>query len=624
MDQPTSNHGEMINSTPPNNPQTMTLEEALNHALGLHNAGNLAEAEQIYRQVLAVEPNHAIALHLLSVIALQAGRPDLAEPLMHQALASNPDLAETHINLADLLHQRGEHKASVNHCRRAIELNPQLPEGHNNLGNVLRTLGQLNESVDACRQAIRLQPDFNKAYHNLGNALRDLGSMHEAMTNYRKALDLGPISLNIVKSYLSGLLYLTDVTPDELFDTIRREMAPLIAEASPLYQDQPPSKSRATPPLRIGYLSSDMNNHPVGRNVLPLLLHHNPEAFEVYAYSDAPFHDPISARIKEAVHGWRETRSLSDRQVAELIHQDGIQVMIYLAGLFDGNRDTVAAHRPAPIQVSFHSGTTSGLETMDYWLTDRVIHPPDETQERFSEQLYRLPVFYNYPPLEPAPEINPPPMEKNGFITFASFNNPTKINGKVMDLWARILKALPDARLMIKYKYVLGDPQMQERMVHQFERRGVVAGRLTLIGVQENLIDHLAYYHQADIALDPFPFTGATTTFQALWMGVPVVTLMGDRFIGRMAGDIVIHAGLEELAAPSPDHYVAAALKLADDPVHLRHLRETLRERLKSSRLCDGASYARSVEHAYQSMWKKQETDHPHLSHTQPPPSTLA
>ncbi len=303
---------------------------------------------------------------------------------------------------------------------------------------------------------------------------------------------------------------------------------------------------------------------------------------------------------------WRPTDGLTDEQVVEQIRRDGIHIMVYLAGLFDTNRLMVASYRPAPVQVSFHNGCTTGLEEMDYWITDELLHPSDRTMERFTETLYRLPVFYTFPIPQDTPPVSEAPVERLGFITFISLNNPAKINHEVIALWSRILKQLPDSRLILKYRNHFGNPSLKHRMVEQFREYSIDEQRLEFISTRDHHHHHLSLYHRADIALDPFPFTGATTTFQALWMGVPVISLLGDRFIARMAGDIIHHAGLGELLAESPDAYLERAIALAKNRPRLVKMRSTLRRRLETCPLCDGQCYAKEMEAAYRNMWSRQ------------------
>jgi len=250
-----------------------------------------------------------------------------------------------------------------------------------------------------------------------------------------------------------------------------------------------------------------------------------------------------------------------------------------------------------------HAGATSALAEMDYWLTDDVLHP-EHTSEQFTEALFRLPNFYIFPPLDNAPAVSPLPAETNGFVTFCSFIKPCKINDDVLDRWAEILSAVPDSRLLLKFKNLLDVPSLRQGILGRLHLGGIAPERISLLSGVDAIHDHLGLYGQADISLDTFPFAGATTTFQSLWMGVPVVSLMTDRFIGRAGGSFSVHAGLGELAAETPADYVEAAVALAGDIARLKELRKTLRARVENSVLCDRPKYAANVECAYRSMWQ--------------------
>ena len=356
--------------------------------------------------------------------------------------------------------------------------------------------------------------------------------------------------------------------------------------------------------LRVGYLSSDFRNHPVGLVLLPLLSSHDRVKFEVFCYADVPRPDAMTERFRSTVDHWHPIVGKPDSEVAGMVRADAIDVLVCLAGHFDSNRPLVCAHRAAPVQVSFHDGATSGLEEMDYWLTDDFLHPPD-TKEMFTEELYRLPVFYQWLPIEEAPTIETLPAEKVGFVTFGSFNNPAKVNEEVISLWGEVLKSVPGSRLLLKYKNWYGQESLHNNVVEKFAACGVDQDRIIFATTPDTLAEHLGRYGEVDIALDPFPFNGATTTFQALWMGVPVITLAGETFISRAAGSILHHAGLGDLAVDTPEAYVACARDLAGDLERLRTLRANLRERMAASPLCNAANYARSVETAYRDMWRK-------------------
>ncbi|MBF0589690.1 MAG: hypothetical protein HQL53_11240, partial [Magnetococcales bacterium] len=316
--------------------------------------------------------------------------------------------------------------------------------------------------------------------------------------------------------------------------------------------------------------------------------------------------DAVSKKIRNLTDHWRETQSCTDHEVAEMMRRDGLHMVVHLGGVFDNNRPLVSCHHPAPLQVSFHAGSTNGLHEIDYWMSDGVLHPPEETRERFREKLYRLPVFYNYFPRDYAPPVEPFPEQSQTNITFICLNNPVKINPHVVRLWSQILARTPGSNLILKYRKHMDVEQHRARFIEAFQSQGIEPERIRLIqGVLTDHSEHLALYHQADIALDPFPFTGATTTFEALWMGVPVVSRLGDSFISRMGGSILIHAGLDELVARTDQDYVAFAVELAQNRPRLKMFRETLRKRMKESPLCDGQGYAKRVERAYLEMWSE-------------------
>lgn len=416
-------------------------------------------------------------------------------------------------------------------------------------------------------------------------------------------MDLTPGPSRIANNYLHALLYDPELTNEELFDSYRR----IIGERHPV-----PSAAvagvRAAPhdpteKLRIGYLSSDFHDHPVGHNTLALIGNHDHTKVEVFCYAHETKEDDITGRFKEGADHWRPITGLSDQEIAALIGDDGIHIMVYLGGHFDNNRPSVATLRPAPVQVSLFNGTTTALNEMDYWLTDGVLHPSNTT-EQFTEELVPVPSFFVWPPPRDAPPVSTPPADANGFITFASFNKPGKINNAVLDLWSDVLGAVPDSRLMLKYKDFLETPSLRQRILGHLKANAIAEDRITLISTDDSYQDHLACYAQADIGLDTFPFSGATTTFQALWMGVPVISLMTDRFIGRMGGALSTHAGLGDLAVDNRQAYVDQAAALAADLPRLRDLRASLRDRVANSPLCDGPGYAASVEEVFKDMWK--------------------
>ena len=294
-----------------------------------------------------------------------------------------------------------------------------------------------------------------------------------------------------------------------------------------------PNHASPTRQLRIGYISSDFRHHPVGLMVSALIACHDKARFDVFCYSDVILEDEITEQIRSDVDHWRPITGITDADVADKVRADNIDILICLAGGFDKNRPLVCAHRAAPVQVSLHDGATSGLEEMDYFLTDNYLHPAD-TKEIFTEELHRIPSLFQWPQIQGAAEISAPPVDQAGFITFGSFNNPSKINNEVIRLWAEVLKSVSGSRLLLKYKNWYKEASLHERVINEFAACGVKKDSIDFITSRETKEEHLKQYSKVDIALDPFPFSGATTTFEALWMGVPVVTLAGETFISRM------------------------------------------------------------------------------------------
>jgi predicted O-linked N-acetylglucosamine transferase (SPINDLY family) len=616
--------------------QTPAIQVSINLALQHYIAGRLAEAESIYRQILQSDPNQPVALHMLGVIAHQVGKNDTAVDLITRALAIKPDYGDAHNNLGTALEDLGKMDEAVASYRKALAIKPDFAKGHFNLGNALGELGRADEAVESYHEALAIEPDYAEAHSNLGNALRDLGKLDEAMASYHKALAIMPgfaeahNNLGNVLKYLGkldeaiasyrkalaikpdyadagrNLLYVTlnvpGLSPGELFTEHLRfsenNARGITRPAEDLTNDPTPDRR-----LRVGYLSSDFRNHSVGSAVLPLLSSHDREKFEVFCYADVPRPDVMTERFQSCVDHWHTIVGKSDAEVARMVRTDSIDVLVCLAGRFDGNRPLVCVHRAAPVQVSFHDGATSGLEEMDYWLTDNFLHPPD-TKEMFTEELHRLPVFYQWPPIEEAPPVEMLPADQAGFVTFASFNNPAKVNEDVIRLWAEILKSVPGSRLLLKYRNWHDQTSSRDSVVERFEARGIGKDRVMIATSPDTFPEHLGRYGEVDIALDPFPFNGATTTFQALWMGVPVIALAGETFISRAAGSMLHHAGLGDLAAETPDAYVACARDLAGDLPRLKALRADLRERMGTSPLCNAPAYARSVEIAFRDMWQ--------------------
>jgi len=577
------------------------VNNTLQSAVELHQAGRIDEAQSLYQTVLKKRPNQADALYLSGTASFQLGNFEKARDMLVAAIRLRPELAEAHSNLGIVLRELGDFESALASCEEALRLKPDYAEALNNMGLALRELGRFTEAETAYRRALELAPNSAESWTNLGNVLKVLGENYAALEAYKKSVASDPTYLIGRRNLANMWFYIPGLTLVERFEHQENFAHAFGPSPSPKPFPNTPDPDRR---LKIGFVSSDFREHVVGWNLIPFFQACDRDKFEIYAYAEMREMDKTSAGFLDLCDHWTKIYGLTDESINEKIRADNIDILVFVAGHFDQNRLALCAHRSAPVQASYLDGATSGFGEMDYWLTDIVLHPT-ETVEKFTEELYRLPVLYQYPPIKNAPPLTAPPAQRNGYITFASFNNVAKINDEVINLWADVLKAVPDSRLILKYRNVFGDATLRDKWHGQFESLEIDKERVNLLSSLDKRSDHLSLYDQADIALDTFPFTGATTTFEALWMGVPVITLMGDTFLSRAAGSLVTHIGHPDWAVPHRSDYVATAKNLATNVSALADLRLNLRDKVTSSLLCDSTAYARSIEAAFHNMWKQ-------------------
>ncbi|MBT9613608.1 MAG: tetratricopeptide repeat protein [Burkholderiales bacterium] len=548
-------------------------------------------------------PEDAEAHNNLGLALQDVSQIESAVASYRQSLRVNPDDAAVWNNLGTALHDLGQYEGAVGSYHSALRLKPDYAVAYNNRGIAFQELRRYDDAVVSYRRALEIDPDYAEAHCNLGIALVRLGQLDDAINSYLTALKINPDSLDANRAYLAALLYQPAITSDTLFEKITSFTARMCLGLREINRPFPNSLEPCRK-LRIGYVSSDFRYHPVGRNIMPLIGCHDRSKFEIYLYGNVLKPDSVTEWFKGAVAAWRSIVGVSDQDAAEMIRRDGIDILVFLAGRFDDNRPLIAACRAAPVQVSFHDPVSSGLKGMDYLLTDHALSPPD-TKERFTERLFHLPTFYVHPPSIDMPDVKAPPARVNGYVTFGSFNNLSKVNEKVVALWSRVLHAVPDARLTIKYQNVFGNESTRRRYLGLFQEQGIEARRLDLVSASDTGGQHLARYAGIDIALDTFPFTGSTTTFEALWMGVPVVSLLGDHMVARWSGAMLKKLKLDELVARDEAGYVNIAQGLAQDLDRLESLRFSLRERVARSPLCDEQGRAYQIEKAFRWMWAK-------------------
>jgi protein O-GlcNAc transferase len=575
-------------------------EAHYNLGITLRDRGQLDDAIAAYRRALEIKPDYPEAHNHLGIALRERGRFDEAVAACHRALKLQPDYPDALNNLGNALADIARRDEAVAAYRRAIELKPDQPEVHNNLGNALRDRRDLDEAIVAYRRALELKPDQPETLSNLGVALKDRGELDEAIAVYRSALQIKPDDAGTH----SNLIYALHYHPGHDAGTISEEHQrwnwqfgdPLRPFLQPHAND--PSLQRR---LRIGYVSPDFRDHPVGRYALPLLEGHDRQRFEILCYSGATRPDWMTERLR-ALAEWRNTAGIPDARLAEMIRGDGVDILVDLSLHTAGNRLPVFARQPAPVQVSWlaYPGG-AGLTGIGYRLTDTCMEPPGEEPAWSVEEPVRLPdCWCCYDPVSESPEINALPALSADGVTFGSLNNFAKVNEGVLALWVRVLEAVKGSRLLM----FCPKGRARERVRAFLGERGMAPDRVELAGFLPRW-EHLNLYQRIDIGLDPFPYNGMTTTCDALWMGAPVLTLPGKMPISRAGLSILTSIGLEEFAAPSEEDYVRMAVGLAGNLARLADLRATMRARMRASPLMDAPRFARNVEAAYQSMWER-------------------
>ncbi len=582
-----------------------------NLGAALYALGRLDEAAACFDRALVLQPELAEAHNRLGMVRRGQGRLEEAIECYRRTLALAPGLAEAHNNLGNVLRELDRVQEAIRHYQRALTEKPDFAEAHNNLGFALYIQHRLDEAIAHYTRAIDLNPRYAQAHNNLAIALYDQWRPHEddegmraALAHFRRALELQPDFAEAHSNLLFALNYSVRTDPEMLFKEARRfaerHEAPLAVRREPHANDPDPQRR-----LRVGYVSGDFRSHSVAFFIEPVLIHHDRTRFEVFCYSCHAREDNVTQRFKSHADHWRSLVGVSDEDAARQIRADGIDILVDLAGHTEGNRLLVFARKPAPVQVTYIGyPNTTGFESIDYRFTDAWADPAGQTERYHTETLVRLPRgFLCYQPPDLAPPVVTPPCLHNGYVTFGSFNHMAKVTDEVMALWAELLRALPSARLLMK-SGALADADVHARCLARWQQAGIARERIELIGPIPDPEQHLARYGQVDIALDPFPYNGTTTTCEALWMGVPVIALAGSRHAGRVGVSLLTQVGLEDLVAQSEADYLALAVRLAADPTRLMRLRAGLRERVAASPLCDAVAFARDVEAAYRTMWR--------------------
>lgn len=579
-------------------------EAHCNLGVVLKAQGMAEEAIDSYRRAIALKPDYDQAHFNLGNALYDLGRMEDAAGCYQKAVAVRPGYTEAYSNLGALCNDWGKHEDAVASCRKALEIDPGHLMAHNNLGAALQKLGMLADAAECFRRAFERDPGFADALSNLGSVLTELGRADDAVRSFRDALAVKPDLAAAYSNLLVTLPFLSDIDAETVLAEARRAGA--VYEAP--FKDRKPARPGNDPdperPLRVGYLSPSLAAHVLAPYIEPILGAHNRKNVSVHVYAHVPNADEVTRRLEALADSWTFVHGLSDDRLAARITEDAIDILVDPMGHWAGNRLSVFARKPAPIQVSYLSqGMTTGLSAIDYTIGDAWLNFDGAMQAFATEKVVTLPGGFQVTTFDREPAIDPPPSAENGFVTFASFNNPAKISDATLRLWAAVLDRVPGARLLIKGKW-LERPEKRAVMSKRLEDFGIAAATVDLMGFVPGP-DHLGVHNRADVMLDTTPFTGGRTTVDALWMGVPVVTLIGDTVYGRFSYSHLARAGVEELAAKDEAGFVDVATALAGDPDRLGHYRRTLRPALRASSLLDADRHAGELEHAYRLMWRR-------------------
>ena len=570
---------------------------------------NYPKAIDACKKYIEILPNDPEGYNNLGYIFLIQDNFDEAEICYKKMINLDPHQAKGYYNLGIVFEKQKDLYNAINYFRKAISINPKYIEVYINLALVLKNSGQILEANEEIEKALSIDPNNIEALNNLGNILHIQGKTHEAVDVVKKALKIDPKSsflnnnknyyLNFSNLYTKDFIFNEHIEFDKQFGNLNKKLNFLNIK-----------KKIGIDKINIGYVSGDFKQHSVSFFFQPLLENHDREKFNIYCYSNNQFSDNITVKIKLLSKKWTEIFDKSDNEVFDIIVNDKIDILVDLSGHTNGNRLIVFAKKPAPIQITWLGyPNTTGLSSIDYRFTDMITDPIGQTEKYYSENLYRLPNnFLCFTGEEETVLTREIPFIRNNYITFGSFNNFSKITDETIKIWSSILNIIPNSRLVLKTSR---ENLEFNRFIKLFSNEGVEKKRIDYINRISNYQDHLELYNKIDIALDTFPYNGTTTTFEALWMGVPVITKKGNSHVSSVGASVLINIGLQNFIAKDLNQYIDVAKRNSTDINYLKTLRLSLRDNLKKSSLCDGLSFAKDIEEAYkftyQDYFKKQK-----------------
>ena len=616
------------------NPQ---YPEALNNLASMYlSAGDMKQAEIFFSKVISIKPDYVPALYNMGMIYQKTGRRVEARELIEKTVKLRPQhgeawkvLAELFIqtamfdeahdainksieiapNVGNLLigsalaNKKADYKVAIEQLEEALRLEPENFDVIKNLGALYGHLEMYEKSCALCEKALQREPDDSEILNNLGNVYKGFGYLDKSISCYKRAIECDPDDSRIYSNLLLAMIYSAESSPEEIA-RVSREYGELIERTV---------KKRATPErdidperkLRIGYVSPDFRKHSVNYFFEHVLDNHDRKKFTIYGYSSAPDEDETTERLKSKFDVWRRIHTIKNDDAAALIDEDKIDILIDMAGHTANNKLLVFARKPVPVQLSWLGyPATTGIKTIDYRITDHYAEPAGMTEDLNTERLFRLPdIFCCYgAPDKDVPVIDRPPFEDNGYITFGCFNTFTKVTDPVLDTWRQVMERVPFSRLLLEIRGIEQQTRFREDVFGRLNAAGLPMDRVILEPRKKE--NQFVLYNRIDIALDPFPCAGGTTSMDTLWMGVPFVTLAGRHFVSRMGVTILSNAGLPDLIAQNIEEYVEKAAALANDLPRLKTIRHDLRNKVMKSPLMDGHKFTINLEHAYRQMWR--------------------
>ncbi|MDT3734800.1 MAG: tetratricopeptide repeat protein [Denitratisoma sp.] len=563
------------------------------------------DAERSLRQAIQINPELEDAFYILGTIAEEQGNVETAIECFSKAIELNPAFEVAYRDLCRALYRGGHYETAEKTIEKGLSLNPNNADFHYYLGNLRMHEKQFERAIACYEKALALRPDYAEVHSNIGKALMELGRYEESIAWYRKALALDPdaVGVEAVDCLLFARSYQSDFTPELYLAEARRYGEMVMAKARRPYQRW--TADPAAQVLRVGMVSADFLSHPVGYFLESVLAHLKSPRLELVAYPTVAEEDDLTARIKPCFSAWHPIDNLGDEAAARRILDDGIHILIDLSGHTSHNRLPVFAWKPAPLQVTWLGYFAStGVPGMDYLLADRI-SVPEPHQAHFTEKIWYLPdTRLCFTPPTAVEKLRPAmlPARRNGYLTFGCFQNLSKLNDGVLAVWGRIFKALPQARLRLRCKQ-MDDPAAQEVLLKRFTRAGIASERVKISGPVFRE-EYLAAHDEIDVILDTFPYPGGTTTCEALWMGVPTLTLAGNTLLARQGASLLTCAGLQDWVAHDEAEYVEKAVALTSDLDRLAQLRAGLRDQVLASPLFDAPRFAANLETALHEMWQ--------------------